>query len=300
MNAIPLKSLLQILIILTVICILSACKLAIVSVEGGEVQSQASGTCAAGTICIIEVTDASFSEVFEAVPQEGWRFRRWNSGQRLLCGRSTIPQCGLSFENVVANPNLDVVLASSETFYLMPVFKPDTDVIEAGGKAWLQPDLFQNMTWEEIHAVCPLGVCPDGAQLRGRDMTGWRLASVDDLNSLFNGYMGGQLLGHGHRGFMWGRSEDGEMGQLPNRYFVDDFYDAGWRPLHSGPIDDGFPRNNPNYIRMIQGWAWNAMTQSPAWMQFRHRLYPWGSDIEVESYDGTAPSDTGAWFCRNL
>ncbi|MFT4520644.1 MAG: hypothetical protein ACI9JM_003048 [Halioglobus sp.] len=65
--------------------ILAGCKIPVIEVESGEVQSD-SGTYTpglAGTVCVHEVTDTSFSENFIAVQDSGWHFTGWNSGGRL-------------------------------------------------------------------------------------------------------------------------------------------------------------------------------------------------------------------------
>jgi hypothetical protein len=50
---------------------------------------------------------------------------------------------------------------------------PITDTVTADGKEWAQVDLFLNLSWYDINAVCPEGVCSDGGMLNGYDMTGW-------------------------------------------------------------------------------------------------------------------------------
>lgn len=71
------------------------------------------------------------------------------------------------------------------------------DTVFVNGREWYQPDLFTNLTWIEINAVCPTpaGVC-DG-ELNGNDMTGWTWASVSDVNDLFNHVIGGAAMGPG-------------------------------------------------------------------------------------------------------
>ena len=46
------------------------------------------------------------------------------------------------------------------------------DFVTANGRQWFQADLFKYLTWHQIDAVCPSGVCVDGGQLSGHDMTG--------------------------------------------------------------------------------------------------------------------------------
>lgn len=79
---------------------------------------------------------------------------------------------------------------------------PITDTILVAGKEWAQVDLFGGVSWSELNAVCPAGVCGSGS-VNGFELTGWTWASVNDVNSLFNYYLegagvsGGDLLGPG-------------------------------------------------------------------------------------------------------
>lgn len=69
--------------------------------------------------------------------------------------------------------------------------------IEVNGEIWLQPTTFMGVSYAEINAVCDefSGSC-SGA-LAGFDLTGWKWASPDDLNELFNYYLGSDRLGPG-------------------------------------------------------------------------------------------------------
>ena len=59
-----------------------------------------------------------------------------------------------------------------------------TDTIFVNGKEWAQVDLFTNLSWDDINAVCPAGMC--NGTLNGYDMSGWTWASSRDLQALFN------------------------------------------------------------------------------------------------------------------
>ncbi|MFT5709322.1 MAG: hypothetical protein ACI8QT_000008 [Halioglobus sp.] len=54
------------------------------------------------------------------------------------------------------------------------------------GKEWLQPVDFTNLSWDDVNAVCPAGVC--AGTLNGVDVTGYNWASVDESSELFNSY----------------------------------------------------------------------------------------------------------------
>lgn len=102
--------------------ILSGCKVAVIVVEGGEVQSTGSGTCLAGDVCINEVTNTSYAETYTAVPDSGWEFVKWNSGDGFLCKDSTNPDCIVSNLGTAGNPLIEAVVASEQTYYVMPIF----------------------------------------------------------------------------------------------------------------------------------------------------------------------------------
>jgi hypothetical protein len=109
------------------------------------------------------------------------------------------------------------MLADSDiafTTYVEPPEEPPTNwpadnAVTVADKEWLQPDLFLNLSWNDINAVCPEGEC--SGTLNGYDMTGWTWASVEDMNALFNFYIGSDVLGPG-----------------PDSYF--DSYQTAWAP----------------------------------------------------------------------
>ena len=103
--------------------VLQGCKLALVAVEGGDIES-ASGrfVCLAGNNCVIEVTRTNFNDVFIARPHEGYAFSHWLGGDSTFCGRTTNPRCSLDLRPVAAEPAVQAVLESDDTFYLIPVF----------------------------------------------------------------------------------------------------------------------------------------------------------------------------------
>ncbi len=209
------------LVFVFIVGVLTSCKIAVIVVEGGQVQSTRSGTCVAGTICITEVADTNFSETFTAVPDKGWYFEKWNSGDGFICGGSSDRECFVSSEGASGNPALEALIASSDTFYLMPILKrarPITDTISVAGREWAQVDLFADLSWSDINTTCPAGIC--SGVLNGFDMTGWMWASVEDLNSLFNHYIGFEALGPGPDTY----------GEGKNSAWAPAFFNDGWRP----------------------------------------------------------------------
>ncbi len=181
----------------------TGCKLAVIVAEGGEVVTF-DEACHEGTVCIREVNSKSDTRLFEAIPKAGWQFVKWNNGEGFLCGGLPYPYCDLDINFVEENDLIDSIIASSVTYYLMPVFAPITEIgaaVTMNGKAWAPMDSFHDFSWEEINAVCPAtngGRCLPGGKLVEIDMTGWTWASVDDVNALINSYAGsGPTLGPG-------------------------------------------------------------------------------------------------------
>ncbi len=168
--------------------VLSGCRLAVIAVQGGEVQSIRSGTCLAGNVCVNEITDTSYSEAFTAVPDTGWNFVKWNAGDNFVCENSTNPVCSVSNTLIAGNPAAEAIVASDETYYIMPVFVevgvPILDTVTVDGTVWAQPDLFRASTWSAMNRVCPGGPC--NGVLNGYDMTGWHWANVEQVNAMFN------------------------------------------------------------------------------------------------------------------
>ena len=123
------------LLLASMVGVIAGCKLAVVVVEGGEVQSSSSGTCLEGTICVHQVNDTDYTEIFIAVPNSGWAFERWNSGDGFFCQGSANPICVISGEGTEekfpgAFEAIEAFVASDKTFYIMPVFvlsQPFTD-----------------------------------------------------------------------------------------------------------------------------------------------------------------------------
>jgi hypothetical protein len=278
------KQTLRFFLLLSITALLAGCKLAVIVVEGGTVESIRSGTCVVGSICIVDVDDPYFADTFTTVPEEGWYFHKWNSGHGFFCGGSTDSTCTLSFQGHEESKAVEVMTASSETFYLMPVFKPYKDMITVDGKEWLQPKLFLNLSWKDINAVCPEGVC--AGVLNEINMNGWTWASFDDINALFNYYIGSRVLRAGEANFMEAESE-----------WAPAFYSDGWLPTD---VDD-LPR-----LKAVEGWLRHASDDQTNYFAFI--LYVVGPAFEyydsdrilISTNDERAPTaeDRGGWFYR--
>jgi hypothetical protein len=293
------KQLVRILLMVSVTALLAGCKLAVIVVEGGEVQSDGSGTCVASSICIVGVSEPGFAETFTAIPEGGWYFHKWNSGDGFFCGGSTNPACTLSFQGYEESKEAEDMVASSETYYLMPVFSkvanPITDTVTVDGREWAQVDLFTNLSWYQISAVCPSGICV--GVLNGHDMTGWIWASVDDINVLFNHYIGSDEMGPGPDVFFYKSSVSP---------WTTAFFNDGWRPTLL---------DLAGWERAIEGWARDMSDQGL--VSFGRILdgekevdvgweeYP-GEMAETSSYEAPPNPDVeeglppvGGWFYRS-
>jgi hypothetical protein len=107
----------------TALCFLASCKVAVIVVEGGQVESQGSGTCTSGSVCMHQVNNTSYYETFTAVADTGWQFVRWNSGGGFLCGDLTDAACVITTLGAQGAPLIEAVIASAATFNIMPVFE---------------------------------------------------------------------------------------------------------------------------------------------------------------------------------
>ena len=104
----------RVFLLLSIAAFMTGCKLAVIVVEGGEVQSISSGTCLEATICVHQVNDTDYTETFTAVPNSGWAFEKWNSGDGFFCQGFTDPICVISGEGAAGSRGLRLVLEGLE------------------------------------------------------------------------------------------------------------------------------------------------------------------------------------------
>ena len=265
--------------LLLIFLVLSGCKLAVIVVEGGEVQSDAFDTCAAGNICIRNVVDTTYAETLTAAPDPGWVFVKWNAGGNFLCANEISESCNLTTEGASGVPALEEIIFSNRTFYVMPVFVeadlPNTLVVD--GKIWKQPAEFTSLSWNEINSVCPIvsnGDCE--GTLNGIDVSDWRWASASDLASMLSTYGPSVPRGNDH------------VEELDSEW-APAFFAAGWEPTYdvdfnrftSGWLrDEGFDSTQGTNGGIEQGFG---ETEDYAWAG--------NSDPKTESLDVR-----GAWF----
>lgn len=199
---------------------LGGCRLVVLMYEGGDVDS-ASGArdCSSGSICNFAVLDTNFYEEFTAKPTPGWEFVKWREGNSYQCAGSTNPLCVVSNRGTAGVEIAESVVASNQMFYLSPEFRPISgatrDVIQIGNITVAQPGLFTGVSWAEMGAACPGGVC--NTYLNGVDLRGWTWASLDDLNGIFNLYIGALVMGPGPDLY----AETPYTGELNTAFFSD-------------------------------------------------------------------------------
>jgi hypothetical protein len=123
-----------------------------------------------------------------------------------------------------------------------------TDTITVDGTEWAQVDLFTGLSWSDMNAVCPSGNCTNGGTLNGFDMTDWRWVGVDDVNALFNYYIGSPQMGPGPDDYFPASGS-----------FASDFFADGWLPtqnyLGSSRETVGYMFDTPNNVSLIGAFA---------------------------------------------
>jgi hypothetical protein len=158
----------------------------------------------------------------------------------------------------------------------------EDDIVTVDGTDWVQVDLFTNLSWNDINAACPGGICT--GELNSYGVHGLIWASQDDLNKLFNVYL---IEANVAEHLLLGptRHNYSEAGAIE---WVDDFLSDGWRITYSDSeqeIVDGrlSTMRDPmyGYRASFQNWVENK--------------------VDFFATNFTAPvtsswSGTGAWF----
>lgn len=177
---------------------------------------------------------------------------------------------------------MTTTITCAGTAYAAGVEITGADTLIVDGNQWAQVDLFINLSWNDVNAACPSGICAAGVTLNGYDMSSWTWASVTELESLFINY-------------------DASLGALsaPENPYIEDigstwataFFDSGWRPtfqdvnsrfVHGLLADQGFDASEGTGGGIEQGF--NGGTD-----------YAWAGtgDLKTAAY-----VETGAWFYR--
>lgn len=292
----------------------------IVPSGGDVTSASGTKNCTGGSLCEHNITAANFNETFTAVARPGYVFTKWSAGPGFRCPNSTNPTCVISNVGAAGNPAVEAVIATGQHFYAMPLFDfvgidtdadgikdhVDTDddndgildsdddcplfavapcaqiplTVVMNGMWWAQVDLFTNLTWNQINAVCPYGYGRCQGVLNGYDMTGWVWADSNAVTALFNS------LGVSPPLNPVDIYVDGYASSYPTR--GDAIFSHGMRPMTDYPNRSvtgvtSSPRwGNPSNDHFI-AFSWNESSYVQA---FHHH----GAD--------TTYSDRGAWFYR--
>lgn len=106
-----------------------------------------------------------------------------------------------------------------------------SDIVNVNGVEWAQVDLFTNLSWLDVSAVCPGGICTNSDTLNGFDVEGWVWAASEEVVSLFNNYIGSPALGPAPSFYFEAESSWGPA-----------FFSDGWRAtanIFGGPSVSG-------------------------------------------------------------
>jgi len=151
-------------------------------------------------------------------------------------------------------------------------------IVDVDGREWLQPSNFVSLSWNDINAICPGGAC--SGSLGGQHLTGWTWASLNDVNALFNWFIGSDALGPG----------PGQLFEL----------DSTWAPAF-------FARFSPTATggdnRQVNAWTATSATGSDAyWTQIVDFREGTEDRARTNLTRGKARSaaDFGAWFYRDV
>jgi hypothetical protein len=281
---------------------IQACSHPIEIVGKGDVWSTGGRTCtlegyqAGLDNCSKNYVIGAYQETYYAEPRAGWLFDRWVN----YCVNAPGNACGF-----------DISAATVQRFWgqtvppLQAVFTLDpsgdedgdgllngvdpcplnpnnpctliTDTVSVDGKTWAQPRRFKGLSWSIINSVCTGGGCGNTATLNGFDMSGWVWASVDEMNELFNHYIGSAQLGPGPDSY-------GDAGAT----FSLAFYADGWVATQH------VPENSSETI----GWMSNTDSLLGILAGFDNGQGSGAGTNLSKDYPDVIPSEIGAWFYR--
>lgn len=161
------------------------------------------------------------------------------------------------------------------------------DIVNVDGTEWVQVDLFTSLSWNDIEAACPGGVC--SGQLNGYSMGDLLWASVEELNVLFNKLLAGE--GVAEANFLVGNDAYVESDHAP---WVTSVFDAGFRKVITGGFGSADSIRGFTSDLAAPGSAYLA-----GWEDWHH---PQASDfvftdLPVDTDDGSIL--WGGWFYRS-
>ena len=215
-----------------------------------------------------------YLETYFAVPRAGWEFSAWE----VYCTAATDNECSFILGAATVQQYWFQTAPALRAVFIPAGGIPAADTISVAGSVWAQTDLFTGLSWNAINAVCPAptGDCINGGTLNGYNMTGWSWASVDEVNDLFNAYIGGGAMGPG---------KDSYLEQ--NSAWAPAFYSAGWRATLTGGSS-----------QQIIGWLNEADTILGSQAFLSDQLG--GSADQASTFSANLKSSSngnwGAWF----
>lgn len=220
------------------------------------------------TVCSENRVATDYAETYTAVAHAGWKFYGWQN----YCSDTGAAPCSFDFQATAVGHFWGITVPPLVAVFVEDNVIPPSEHVIVNGRTWAQVDLFSGVTWNEVNAVCPGGDC-DGL-LNAYDLTGWRWASVDDINALFNSYIGTWPLGPG-----------------PDSYSE---FNTSWG---SAVFNDGFRPTSQNSTESLI-WAHMADSESTtnAYItNFEHRdTSTWVQTNRTQA--NNAVSHAGAWF----
>lgn len=165
--------------------------------------------------------------------------------------------------------------------------------VTVNGQQWLQPSDFINLTWSGISQVCApsSGLC--AGELNGIDVTGYTWASISDLHSLFNHYVGTELLGPGH-----GQHAEYESNWAP-AFFADGWVsvygDASLNRLTGGVVRDSYFTAKHGQLTYLSYLEDQCCDPEYAALD----VVSADTDVGPQLSVGSSYSSVGAWFFRD-
>lgn len=160
-NIRPVKNIL----LLSLVFVLTACKVAITVPENADVSSK-SGLidCSAGETCIFNVVDIYFDDTFTATPHSGYEFTGWKKMHQSLCGGKT-SSCHLYTTDFWGNRALLAYLELDTVFHLQPEISVIGENSGDTGSGGLNPnENLEETDYRNFYGIVWRGTARDNAR----------------------------------------------------------------------------------------------------------------------------------------
>jgi hypothetical protein len=269
------------LTIFALVALLGACKIVIMVPENGRVTSANGEVCLAGETCVIEVTTTDYEDVFTAVPDAGYSFKRWKAADLHFCGNAT-GNCRLSTVGFDAFPILLDILASDDEFFMVPVFVSSANPydVDYWSQVAAEIDAGKFATNDILYAIPPIvGQCDPGQLTRRAHLRA--LEAVNQVRDLHR-------LPHVDREETFDmQAQEAALVQKANNY-LSHFPDSGDR-CYSANADSGARTSNlfggaqADPASHVIGWT-NDNQNLAVLMEAGHRRWILDPDLGYVSY----------------